>query len=96
MLTRPHQISATGDLQRPALESPILHRIGFREAAKPPQIPSQQTPSLRRPQSQIRVPLATPLDLGVGGDGIIGRRVTLWRSDDDGAGPVAEGIVGFN
>ena len=35
-------------------------------------------------------------EVGVGGDGIIGRRVTLWRSDDDGAGPVAEGIVGFN
>ena len=85
--------SETGDLQRPALESPILHRIGFRGAA-----PRSGTQTPSQTSSEIRVSLAAPLDLGVGGDGIIGRRVTLWRDvdDDGGAGPVAEGIVGFN
>jgi hypothetical protein len=33
----------------------------------------------------------------VGGDGIIGRRVSVWRLGGlVGQGPVAEGIVGFN
>ncbi|KAI1858962.1 uncharacterized protein JN550_012320 [Neoarthrinium moseri] len=43
----------------------------------------------------MEVLLARPLEIGVGGDGIIGRKVTVWRTEAGGA-RVAEGIVGFN
>lgn len=80
--------SASGDLLQPAFQSPILHRFGF----------GFGFPEGEGVRSSSR--LATPLEIGVGGDGIIGRRVTVWRSGaadgSSGGFPVAEGIVGYN
>jgi hypothetical protein len=42
----------------------------------------------------MAVELERPMKIGVGVDGIIGRRVSVWTQQ--GVGPVAEGIVGYN
>ncbi len=42
----------------------------------------------------VEVELGRPMKIEVGVDGIIGRRVSVWTQK--GAGPVAEGIVGYN
>ncbi|KAJ4263033.1 hypothetical protein NW762_006646 [Fusarium torreyae] len=48
-------------------------------------------------QAFVELPLQGPLSLGVGGDGIIGRRVSLYSRLASGQDKiVAEGIVGFN
>ncbi|KAF5539850.1 hypothetical protein FMEXI_8708 [Fusarium mexicanum] len=44
----------------------------------------------------VELPLQGPLSLEVGGDGIIGRRVSLYSRLASGDKIVAEGIVGFN
>ncbi|EMR68174.1 hypothetical protein MGN70_002462 [Eutypa lata] len=84
-------IHASGDLLKPAFQSPILHHFGFREGV----ITANNRPTSR---AETEILLTTPLEIGVGGDGIIGRRVTVWRRSGiaDGEFPVAEGIVGYN
>ncbi|KAM0558302.1 hypothetical protein ACHAPJ_004996 [Fusarium lateritium] len=76
-------IHSSGDLTRNASECGLFRQF------------SLQTP----PTSQefVELPLQGPLSLGVGGDGIIGRRVSLYSRLASGQDKiVAEGIVGFN
>ncbi|RYP51862.1 hypothetical protein DL769_010747 [Monosporascus sp. CRB-8-3] len=92
-------IHASGDLLTPASQSPVLYQFELSEGAP------RRTDTGARPCS-TEVRLARPLPLGVGGDGIIGRRVTVWsrrrraacggEGDEAALLPVAEGIVGFN
>ncbi|RYP24501.1 hypothetical protein DL765_000521 [Monosporascus sp. GIB2] len=92
-------IHASGDLLTPASQSPVLYRFGLGEGA-----PRRTDMGAGPCGTEVR--LARPLPLGVGGDGIIGRRVTVWSRRRRAAGgdegdeaallPVAEGIVGFN
>jgi hypothetical protein len=42
----------------------------------------------------MEIKLDQPLTIGVGGNGIIGRRVTLWMDNDMRC--IAEGVIGFN
>ena len=75
--------SSSGDLTRNASECGLFRQF------------SLQTP----PASQefVELPLQGPLSLGVGGDGIIGRRVSLYSRLASGQDKiVAEGIVGLN
>jgi hypothetical protein len=46
------------------------------------------------PSGFMEAELCQPLMMGVGGDGIIGRRVTIWTLNA--TAPIAEGIVGYN
>ncbi|KAI1841264.1 hypothetical protein JX266_012500 [Neoarthrinium moseri] len=84
-------IHATGDLRSSSSslsEQALLHSFDFGRAR----------PALAARRSgggSMEVLLARPLEIGVGGDGIIGRKVTVWRTEAGGA-RVAEGIVGFN
>ncbi|KAH6652573.1 hypothetical protein BKA67DRAFT_659272 [Truncatella angustata] len=81
-------IHAAGDLRMVGCpeEETMLHRFDFRRAR----------PSLSRSCS-AEVLLDEPLEIGVGGRGIIGRKVSVWRDRGGGEGVrVAEGIVGFN
>ncbi|RYO88025.1 hypothetical protein DL766_007506 [Monosporascus sp. MC13-8B] len=92
-------IHASGDLLTPASRSPVLYQFGLGEGA-----PRRTDMGAGPCGTEVR--LARPLPLGVGGDGIIGRRVTVWSRRGRAAGsdkgdeaallPVAEGIVGFN
>ncbi|KAF4967469.1 hypothetical protein FSARC_4992 [Fusarium sarcochroum] len=72
-----------GDLTRNASECGLFRQFPL------------QTPSAF--QEFIELPLQRPLSLEVGGDGIIGRRVSLYSRLASGQDKiVAEGIVGFN
>ncbi|RYO80090.1 hypothetical protein DL764_009941 [Monosporascus ibericus] len=92
-------IHASGDLLTLASQSPVLYQFELDEGA-PRRIDAGAWPC----STEVR--LAQPLPLGVGGDGIIGRRVTVWsrrcraagggKGDEAALLPVAEGIVGFN
>lgn len=64
----------------------MLHQIDF----------GRTRSSLARNRS-TEILLDEPLEIGVGGSGIIGRKVSVWRNMGNGLGQqVAEGIVGFN
>lgn len=100
-------IHATGDLLKPAFQSPILHQFGFTGSSNNDDNNNNNNKRSASSSSSscTEVLLATPLEIGVGGDGIIGRRVTVWRRGGSGASgsgsssssrPVAEGIVGYN
>ncbi|KAF7535241.1 hypothetical protein G7054_g5562 [Neopestalotiopsis clavispora] len=96
-------IHSTGDLRAPRSSSSttsdsedseeedqeemsLLHRLDF-SAAQPSVVRTRST--------EIR--LEEPLEIGVGGSGIIGRKVSVWRDSGNGRGVrIAEGIVGFN
>ncbi|KAI1404465.1 hypothetical protein F4819DRAFT_124884 [Hypoxylon fuscum] len=79
-------IHETGDLTKSAIISPFLHK--FSMARNRPSSPDDQ-------QGQsIEVSLNHPMKIEVGGDGIIGRRVTLWSQHA--VDPIAEGIIGYN
>jgi hypothetical protein len=80
-------IHATGDLRAAhRSEDAMLHRLDFRQAY----------PSLTRTRS-TQILLEEPLEIAVGGQGIIGRKISVWWDKGDGEGvTVAEGIVGFN
>ncbi|KAI1469490.1 uncharacterized protein F4812DRAFT_423293 [Daldinia caldariorum] len=78
-------IHETGDLTRSAIMSPFLHK--FNMARTDSTLQSDQGRS-------IEVPLTHPMNIEVGGDGIIGRRVTLWLQGA--VDPIAEGIIGYN
>lgn len=67
-------------------EMSLLHRLDF-SAARPSVIRTRST--------ELR--LEEPLEIGVGGSGIIGLKVSVWRDSGNGRGVrIAEGIVGFN
>lgn len=73
-------VHQTGDL-RSDDQGPLLHSFDFRR----PPVGSRS----------VEVRLSRPLEIGVGGAGIIGRRVSVWLGGQGGR-QVAEGIVGFN
>ncbi|ETS79851.1 hypothetical protein PFICI_07380 [Pestalotiopsis fici W106-1] len=65
----------------------LLHRLDLSAAC----------PSLVRTARSTELRLEGPLEIGVGGVGIIGRKVSVWRDSGNGRGVrIAEGIVGFN
>ncbi|KAG4267123.1 hypothetical protein FPRO06_10267 [Fusarium proliferatum] len=74
--------SSSGDLTRNANECGLFRQF------------SLQTPPTSR--EYVELPLQGPLSLEVGGDGIIGRRVSVYSRLASGDKIVAEGIVGFN
>ncbi|KAK9426585.1 hypothetical protein SUNI508_00112 [Seiridium unicorne] len=80
-------IHSTGDLRASEQSREMmLHQFDFGGAR----------PSLARSRS-TEILLDHPLEIGVGGKGIIGRKISVWRNMGDGEGVrVAEGIVGFN
>ncbi|RBR20409.1 hypothetical protein FVER53590_07509 [Fusarium verticillioides] len=71
-----------GDLTRNASECGLFCQFSL-----------QTTPTSRE---YVELPLQGPLSLEVGGDGIIGRRVSVYSRLASGDKIVAEGIVGFN
>ncbi|QPC67655.1 hypothetical protein HYE67_009886 [Fusarium culmorum] len=77
-------IHTTGDLTRNANECGL-----FRQFSLPTSPPT--------PNNFVESQLQGPLSLEVGGDGIIGRRVSVYSRISTGQNKiVAEGIVGFN
>ncbi|KAI1333504.1 hypothetical protein F5Y15DRAFT_343478 [Xylariaceae sp. FL0016] len=80
-------IHETGDLTRSAVISPFLYKFKVALAA-----PSSG--SIREARQSVDVELNQPLKIEVGGNGIIGRRVSVWTRHH--ADPVAEGIIGYN
>ncbi|KJZ77208.1 hypothetical protein HIM_03529 [Hirsutella minnesotensis 3608] len=80
------QISSSGDLTRPAHDCGLFRRFEFPERAT------------KQASEFVELSLDEPLCLGVGGGGIIGRRVvSLCSRRPCGRDVVvAEGIVGFN
>ncbi|KAI2776495.1 hypothetical protein F4815DRAFT_449287 [Daldinia loculata] len=78
-------IHETGDLTRSAIISPFLYKFSL----------TRTQPTLQDDQEHsIEVPLSHPMKIEVGGEGIIGRRVTLWSQHA--IDPIAEGIIGYN
>ncbi|KAF5580023.1 hypothetical protein FPCIR_10853 [Fusarium pseudocircinatum] len=75
-------IHSSGDLTRNASECGLFRQFSL-----------QTTPTSRE---YVELPLQGPLSLEVGGDGIIGRRVSVYSRLASGDKIVAEGIVGFN
>ncbi|KAF5685643.1 hypothetical protein FDENT_6157 [Fusarium denticulatum] len=75
-------IHSSGDLTRNASECGLFRQFSL-----------QTTPTSRE---YVELPLQGPLSLEVGGDGIIGRRVSVYSRLTSGDKIVAEGIVGFN
>lgn len=79
-------IHSGGDLRLAEQTGDMLYQIAF----------GRSRPSLTRNPS-TEVLLDEPLEIGVGGLGIIGRKISVWRNMGNGEGErVAEGIVGFN
>lgn len=68
-----------------AFVSPFMHK--FRIGGVP-------APCDRLEPPNIRTRLAHPMKVEVGNDGIIGRRVTIWKEGV--SYPVAEGVIGYN
>lgn len=79
------RIHETGDLTKPVIASPSWAAFSLRTAVRTPGDDETRW---------AEVELERPLKMEVGVDGIIGRRVSIWT--ERGAGPVAEGIVGYN
>ncbi|KAI1075375.1 hypothetical protein F5B20DRAFT_385904 [Whalleya microplaca] len=77
-------IHETGDLTRSAIISPFLHKFSMAQGCLAPD----------GQQRSMEVRLSHPMKIEVGGDGIIGRRVTMWAQNV--MDPVAEGIIGYN
>ncbi|KAI1272040.1 hypothetical protein F5Y07DRAFT_403813 [Xylaria sp. FL0933] len=78
-------LDETGDLTKPATTSPSWATFSLNPAIGT--VVGAKAPSLE-------VELGRPMKIEVGIDGIIGRRVSVWTQN--GAGPLAEGIVGYN
>ncbi|KAI0874361.1 hypothetical protein GGS24DRAFT_500901 [Hypoxylon argillaceum] len=78
------RIHETGDLTRPLTTSPSWATFSLKPAIG----------ELKDQRWSMEVELDRPMKIEVGVDGIIGRRVSVWTQQ--GAGPVAEGIVGYN
>ncbi|KAH9903563.1 hypothetical protein F4778DRAFT_780949 [Xylariomycetidae sp. FL2044] len=81
-------IHETGDLTRSAIISPFLHKFSMRPNSTP------SSPLSWRSGDPLEIALAQPMKIEVGGDGIIGRRVTVWQ--EHALDPIAEGIIGYN
>ncbi|KAI1443361.1 hypothetical protein F5Y02DRAFT_220791 [Annulohypoxylon stygium] len=79
-------IHETGDLTKSAIISPFLYKFSMTQG-----LPTEQ---VEQQIGSIEVPLSHPMKIEVGGDGIIGRRVTLWSQHA--VDPIAEGIIGYN
>jgi len=78
--------SEDGDLLNPAVARPPLHHLDI-----------SGTSRRSSHDSSAEWELGKALDLGVGGTGIIGRRITVHRAAGRGlTGPIAEGIIGWN
>ncbi|KAJ1329020.1 hypothetical protein MN608_05751 [Microdochium nivale] len=113
------QIHTSGNLLDPAGSSPVLHTLSLTlglgldgtttTTTTPRSTSSSQTHSEPLPEPELEPQqMPAPLEIGVGGDGIIGRRVTVWhvtRAYSPTSTPtattktrvlVAEGIIGFN
>lgn len=78
-------IHQTGDLTTSAFVSPFLHK--FRIGGMPIPCDLDEAPD-------IRTRLVYPMKVEVGNEGIIGRRVTIWKEGV--SYPLAEGIIGYN
>ncbi|KAI8962129.1 hypothetical protein F5Y11DRAFT_323914 [Daldinia sp. FL1419] len=78
-------IHETGDLTRSAIISPFLYKFSMARTQSTLQDDQERS---------MEVSLSHPMKIEVGGDGIIGRRVTLWSQDA--IDPIAEGIIGYN
>ncbi|CAJ2510243.1 Uu.00g061430.m01.CDS01 [Anthostomella pinea] len=78
-------IHETGDLTRSAVISPFLHKFNMS-----PDVSLLGCAKRRAMEVELR----RPMKIEVGGDGIIGRRVSVWIAR--GVDPVAEGIIGYN
>ncbi|KAI0379569.1 hypothetical protein F5Y04DRAFT_259383 [Hypomontagnella monticulosa] len=79
-------IHDTGDLTKSAIISPFLHKFSIGQPSSTTEGDGHIRP--------VEVPLSHPMKIEVGGDGIIGRRVTLWSQHA--VDPIAEGIIGYN
>ncbi|KAI0964923.1 hypothetical protein F4678DRAFT_468063 [Xylaria arbuscula] len=79
------RIHETGDLTKPATTSSAWATFSFSPAVGA--LVGGEIPS-------VEVRLGRPMKIEVGVDGVIGRRVSVWTQE--GVGPVAEGIVGYN
>lgn len=77
--------SESGDLTTSAIISPFRYKFSMSTVA-----PDSHTESYHSMQAT----LANSLEISVGGEGIIGRRVTIWAQNS--TVPFAEGIIGFN
>ncbi|KAF4344356.1 hypothetical protein FBEOM_1750 [Fusarium beomiforme] len=75
-------IHSSGDLTRNANECGLFRQFSLETSSKS--------------HDYVELPLQGPLSLEVGGDGIIGRRVSVYSRLASGDKIVAEGIVGFN
>ncbi|KAI0535131.1 hypothetical protein GGR58DRAFT_23528 [Xylaria digitata] len=82
LLVRIHE---TGDLTRPATTSPLWATFTLKPVVRV--LGDDKAVAMG-------VKLERSMKIEVGVDGIIGRRVSVWTQQ--GAGPVAEGIVGYN
>jgi hypothetical protein len=81
-------IHATGDLRSEMQQESLLHKFSLGE---------QRPFGAELCNRSMEVLLAEPLEIGVGGCGIIGRKITVWRGEGEGEDiRIAEGIVGFN
>jgi hypothetical protein len=74
--------SSSGDLTRNASECGLFRQFSLGAPSKA--------------HEYVELSLRGPLSLEVGGDGIIGRRVSVYSRLASGDKIVAEGIVGFN
>ncbi|KAI0470574.1 hypothetical protein GGR56DRAFT_134484 [Xylariaceae sp. FL0804] len=92
-------IHESGDLTTPATASPIMHESTMMTTCCSGGGDCSSTGSLRDDGSGRRgameVRFGRPLKIAVGGDGIIGRRVSMWTTSKM-SRPVAEGIIGYN
>ncbi|KAH8673508.1 hypothetical protein BX600DRAFT_455445, partial [Xylariales sp. PMI_506] len=78
-------IHKTGDLTTSAIISPFIYKFPLQKTLSRSDCGSEM--------ATMEAELSQPLELGVGGDGIIGRRVTIWAPDA--IEPIAEGIIGY-
>ncbi|OTA60839.1 hypothetical protein K449DRAFT_383592 [Hypoxylon sp. EC38] len=79
-------IHETGDLTKSAIISPFLYKFSMAQ--------DHSISQNDRQERSIEVPLSHPMKIEVGGDGIIGRRVTIWSQHA--SDPIAEGVIGYN
>ncbi|KAK8034496.1 hypothetical protein PG993_009491 [Apiospora rasikravindrae] len=77
-------IHKLGDLTTSALVSPFIHKFN---------LGGKDSDCNTEPRA-LSASLSHPLRIEVGHEGIIGRRVTVWKQG--GASPLAEGIIGYN
>ena len=76
--------SKLGDLTTSALVSPFIHEFSL----------DQRDSDCAAGARTLSASLNQPLRIEVGHEGIIGRRVTVWKQG--GLLPLAEGIIGYN